>query len=70
MQRSVHVCIVTNAAQREQAFDIRRRVFQDEQGVPAEEEFDADDDSATHVLASINGEPAGTGRVVFHHGYA
>jgi predicted GNAT family N-acyltransferase len=38
--------------------------------VPADEEFDADDDHATHVLAEIGGEPVGTGRIVFHPGYA
>jgi predicted GNAT family N-acyltransferase len=70
MPRTVYVCIVTNAEERDQAFDIRRRVFQDEQHVPAEEEFDTDDDSATHVLADIDGDPVGTGRVVFHPTYA
>ena len=70
MPRTVHVDIVTPLAQRTQAFDIRRRVFQDEQGVPAEEEFDADDDRAVHVLASIGSTPVGTGRVVFHPAYA
>ena len=53
-----------------QAFDIRRRVFQDEQGVSAEEEFDVDDDCATHVLAEVDGDPVGTGRIVFHPTYA
>lgn len=70
MRNSVHVRLVTHAKQRERAFDIRRRVFQDEQHVPAEEEFDTDDDRATHVLADISGAPVGTGRIVFHPTYA
>jgi len=70
MRDPVHVRIVTRQEERAQAFDVRRRVFQDEQGVPAEEEFDADDDRAVHVLATIGGEPVGTGRIVFHPAYA
>ena len=66
MQAPIHVRIVTHAAQRDQALAIRRRVFQNEQHVPAEEEFDADDDRAIHVLADSGGEPVGTGRIVFH----
>ncbi len=66
MQRTIHVHIVTRPEEREQAFGIRRRVFQDEQGVPADVEFDADDDRAVHVVAEIGGNPVGTGRIVFH----
>lgn len=70
MPRTVHVHVIARLEERAQAFAIRRRVFQDEQGVPAEEEFDADDDRAIHVLATIGGEPVGTGRLVFHPTYA
>jgi predicted GNAT family N-acyltransferase len=70
MRDPVHVRIVTRQEERAQAFDVRRRVFQNEQGVPAEEEFDADDDRAVHVLATIGGGPVGTGRVVFHPEHA
>ena len=70
MRNPVHVRIVTRQEERAQAFDVRRDVFQHEQGVPAEEEFDADDDRAVHVLADIDGEPVGTGRLVFHPAYA
>jgi predicted GNAT family N-acyltransferase len=66
----VQVCLVTNERQREQAFEIRRRVFQDEQGVSADEEFDADDERATHVLAVAGDTPVGTGRIVFFPDYA
>src|SRR5436309_966376 len=55
---------VVAGQERTVAFDIRRRVFQDEQGVPAEEEFDADDDCAIHVLAVAEGIPVGTARIV------
>lgn len=70
MQPPICVRIVTEPEQRAQAFDIRRRVFQDEQGVPADQEFDADDDAAIHVLADIGGVPVGTGRIVFHATHA
>jgi predicted GNAT family N-acyltransferase len=62
--------VIVETTQRQHAFDIRRRVFQEEQHVPAEEEFDADDDVATHVLVAVHGVPAGTGRIVFRSGYA
>ncbi len=61
---------VTRPDEREQAFDIRRRVFQEEQGVSPEDEFDADDAYATHVLATFAGTAIGTGRVVFHPDHA
>ncbi len=48
----------------EACFAIRLAVFVDEQGVPPEEELDALDATATHVLALWNGEPAGTARAV------
>jgi predicted GNAT family N-acyltransferase len=62
----MHVRAVTTNAERAAAYDVRRRVFQDEQGVPAELEFDADDDVAAHVIAEVDGKVVGTGRVVLH----
>ena len=56
--------LVASPADRRAAFAIRRRVFQGEQRVPAEIEFDADDDTALHVLAEIDGEAVGTGRLI------
>ena len=44
---------------------LRFEVFVDEQGVPIEEERDALDDSALHLLATDNGTPLGTARIVF-----
>jgi predicted GNAT family N-acyltransferase len=70
MESLIRVRIVRHREQLTQAFDIRRRVFQDEQGVPADEEFDAEDERAIHVLADVGGAPVGTGRIVFHATYA
>lgn len=42
---------------------IRTKVFQEEQGVSAELEFDGLDSSATHFLAYINGQAVGTARI-------
>ncbi len=43
---------------------IRQQVFVDEQQVPAELEWDADDASATHFLLLADDEPAGTARLL------
>ena len=45
------------------AFAIRRRVFVEEQGVSEALEFDGLDEEARHLLASVDGEPAGTLRI-------
>lgn len=53
-----------------EAFEIRRKVFIEEQGVSAEEEFDENDDLAIHALVYDNKEnnkPVATGRV-YHDG--
>lgn len=42
---------------------IRREVFIDEQKVPESEEWDADDAASAHVVATLNREPVGTGRL-------
>ncbi len=44
---------------------LRFTVFVEEQGVPAEEERDALDDTAVHLLARVDGTPMGCARVVF-----
>lgn len=66
----IEVRTVVTVGDREAAYDIRRRVFQDEQGVPPELEFDGDDDRAVHVVASAGGTVIGTGRLVIHAEYA
>lgn len=60
--------LVVRPAQSEQerqaAFALRLRVFVQEQGVPADEELDDLDETATHVIALLAGKAVGTGRVV------
>jgi predicted GNAT family N-acyltransferase len=51
------------AAGIEDAFAIRRRVFVEEQGIAAALEFDTRDRAARHLLAVLDGEPAGTLRI-------
>lgn len=60
----VQVITVGTAAEREAAFEVRRRVFHIEQNISIEEEFDEYDASALHALAMADGQPAGTGRLV------
>ena len=56
-------------AEIERARAIRRRVFVEEQGIGEALEFDGLDDQARHLLASVEGEPAGTLRVrLLEHG--
>ena len=54
---------ITAPAEIERAFAIRRRVFIEEQGVSEALEYDGLDDEARHLLASVDGEPAGTLRI-------
>lgn len=42
---------------------IRSLVFQSEQGVAADLEFDGKDEAAQHLLASLNGQAVGTARI-------
>jgi predicted GNAT family N-acyltransferase len=42
---------------------IRREVFVREQGIPESEEWDGEDAASVHVLATLNREPVGTGRL-------
>ena len=42
---------------------VRRRVFVVEQEVPESEEWDDEDPLSVHVLATLNREPVGTGRL-------
>jgi predicted GNAT family N-acyltransferase len=57
---------IENAEQMQQAWDIRRRVFIEEQHVPEEIEMDEDDAHAFHALALLDGIPVGCGRYVSH----
>lgn len=51
------------------AYDIRTRVFIDEQGIDSSEEFDDLDDRAFHLIIYDDGVPAATGRLFFHGTY-
>ena len=51
-------------------FELRRKVFIEEQSVPEEDEWDGLDDSSTHVLCELDGEPVATGRIRFVNGEA
>lgn len=48
----------------EQASEIRRRVFIEEQAVPQAEEWDGRDDECLHFLAWLDGRPVGTARLL------
>jgi len=63
----IEITTVSSITELEICKDIRFRVFVDEQKVPAEEELDRYDESpeaAIHILARVDGEPAGTGRLI------
>jgi predicted GNAT family N-acyltransferase len=70
MDHGIEVRPVTSSDDRDAAYAVRRVVFQDEQHVPPDLEFDTDDDTAFHVIAIVNGTVVGTGRLVLHHDYA
>jgi predicted GNAT family N-acyltransferase len=42
---------------------IRRSVFIDEQQIPEKDEWDAEDPGSVHLLARLNRDPVGTGRL-------
>ncbi|KPA20274.1 putative N-acetyltransferase YjcF [Shimia sp. SK013] len=44
--------------------ELRRIVFQGEQGVSDEDEWDGLDDQAVHLLATIEGRPVGSARLL------
>ncbi|MBV2362516.1 GNAT family N-acetyltransferase [Streptomonospora nanhaiensis] len=56
--------LAVSAQDRAAVFAIRGAVFIAEQQVPIEEEWDAHDLDADHLLARIDGVPAGTARLV------
>lgn len=60
----VEVKLVETEAELEEAIGVRMRVFVVEQAIPAEEELDQADATATHVIARYQGQVIGTGRLV------
>jgi predicted GNAT family N-acyltransferase len=55
--------VVTNDADLDAAFAVRRAVFVDEQHVREDEEFDAHDAAATHFVVVVHGVVVGTARL-------
>ena len=63
--------LITELADLETAFHIRKEVFVKEQGVPLEDEFDTFDEigeECKHILVYYNELPVGTGRIRFVDG--
>lgn len=60
---NAEVSVLPGNADLEPAFDVRRDVFVDEQGVDEAIEIDGKDPDAIHVLARIDGEAVGTARL-------
>jgi predicted GNAT family N-acyltransferase len=58
----IEVRRITDPVVGQVAFRIRREVFVEEQGVPAEAEYDQHEAVARHFMAYADGEPAGTAR--------
>ena len=59
----LQIAIADFARERDAIVAIRTRVFQDEQGVAPELEFDGQDAAAQHLLAYLGGRPVGTARL-------
>lgn len=59
---NIQVEEITTPAGLNAAFDIRHKVFVDEQKVDPAEEYDAYEESSRHFLARINGQACATGR--------
>ena len=62
----IEIIKVKNDGEMKLVHDIRREVFIGEQGVPEELEMDGLDRDAIHVLAYVEGEPAGCGRLLLN----
>jgi len=60
----VEIIRVKKESEMKLVHDIRLEVFVGEQGVPAELEMDELDNVAIHILAYVDGVPAGCGRLL------
>ncbi len=58
----IRVKTVENQAEMDQVFEIREKVFIEEQECSRDEEFDGYDDESVHFIAYYDGKPAGTSR--------
>lgn len=66
----IDVRLARSAEERMQAYAVRVIVYMGEQRCPYAEEFDGNDEFATHVLGLVDGEPAGTLRLRWFGGFA
>lgn len=57
------VKVVETPIEKEQAFEVRRKVFVDEQGVPVHIEMDEYDDTATHFVGYDLEQPIAAARI-------
>ena len=62
--QSIVIAPVEDERARAAAYALRTEVFVHEQQVPPDLELDELDDAADHVLALVDGQPVGTGRLV------
>ncbi len=60
----LHICVAQDPVARAQCLALRRVVFIVEQGVSEADENDGLDDACLHILASLDGRPVGTARVL------
>lgn len=68
--RAVAVTAVTGFDGLQQALAVRAAVFMGEHATPYEREFDGNDLAGTHVLATVDGEPAGAMRIRYFGDFA
>jgi predicted GNAT family N-acyltransferase len=66
----MRITVVADEASRQACFNIRRRVFIEEQQIPEAEEWDDADATATHFLALDDRTPAATARLIARGGNA
>lgn len=58
----MNVITVKNTKEREDAYEVRKKVFVEEQGVSLDIEIDEHEDSAAHFVLYDNRKPCGAGR--------
>ncbi len=59
----LHVKLAQTEQEKELAFDIRKKVFVEEQGIPLHLEIDEFDQTATHFVVLENDEPIAAARI-------
>ena len=66
---AIEVRAVSTFDDKIKAFIIRGIVYMGDQSCPYAEEFDGNDEAATHIIAFVDGEPAGTLRIRYFGGF-